>query len=227
MMVHHGKMKLVMRTIMVLAALVIPILWGRTVKADMIDTSGMKPWEVCALCHGLNGISRISKFPKLAGQKAAYIEKQLRDFRAGRRANDGGNMAAIASSELSEDNIPVVANYFAKLTAPKPQTSDEDKSLAKGRKLFEQGDAGRNVPPCQSCHVAINDAAPLAPSLTSQHPDYLAKQLHDFRDGKRTNDENQIMGDIARALSKPEIQELVAFIASRPRASGIPQPATK
>ena len=46
---------------------------------------------------GLDGISATAKFPKLAGQKKAYIEKQLSDFLAGNRTNDGGQMASIVT----------------------------------------------------------------------------------------------------------------------------------
>lgn len=35
-------------------------------RAYMLDSDGMKPWESCALCHGLDGVSRMAKFPKLA-----------------------------------------------------------------------------------------------------------------------------------------------------------------
>src|SRR5262249_39938588 len=66
-------------------------------RADMIVTEGMQPWETCAECHNLDGISVMARFPKLAGQRPDYIAKQVRDFRDGRRRNDGGQMAAIAA----------------------------------------------------------------------------------------------------------------------------------
>ena len=65
--------------------------------ADIIVTEGVQPWHLCATCHSLDGISAMARFPKLAGQRAAYIVKQVRDFRDGRRSNDGGQMQASAS----------------------------------------------------------------------------------------------------------------------------------
>src|SRR6516165_8912626 len=62
--------------------------------ADIIVTEGMQPWDLCATCHSLDGISAMARFPKLAGQRAAYIVKQVRDFRDSRRSNDGGQMQA-------------------------------------------------------------------------------------------------------------------------------------
>jgi cytochrome c553 len=59
-------------------------------RADMIVTEGVQPWHLCATCHGLDGISAMARFPKLAGQRPAYIVKEVRDFRDGQRSNVGG-----------------------------------------------------------------------------------------------------------------------------------------
>src|SRR5262249_44319603 len=57
--------------------------------------------------------------PKLAGQRAAYIVKQVRDFRDGRRGNDGGQMQASASY-IDDDDLAKTATYFASLPPPPP-----------------------------------------------------------------------------------------------------------
>ena len=72
--------------------------------ADIIVTEGMQPWETCASCHSLDGISVMARFPKLAGQRPDYIAKQVRDFRDGRRSNDGGQMVATAS-EINDADL--------------------------------------------------------------------------------------------------------------------------
>ncbi|MBU2531705.1 MAG: hypothetical protein KKB37_03115, partial [Alphaproteobacteria bacterium] len=81
------------------------------------------PQEMCGLCHSLDGVSATARFPKLAGQKAAYIEKQLRDFLAGKRSNDGGQMASIVT-EITVSQIRDVAIYFSKLPPPPPTSID-------------------------------------------------------------------------------------------------------
>lgn len=83
----------------------------------MIDHQGMAPYEICGMCHNLNGISHMAKFPKLAGQKAAYIKKQFMDFRAGRRTNDGAQMSGI-TSEVDPAHVDAIATYFSQLPAP-------------------------------------------------------------------------------------------------------------
>ncbi|MBO6511429.1 MAG: cytochrome C, partial [Roseibium sp.] len=65
-------------------------------------------------------------------------------------------------------------------------------------------------------------ALPLAPWLEAQHADYIAKQLYDFRDGKRTNDPDGLMQSIARQLTDEDIQDLAVFIAAQERPERTP-----
>lgn len=188
--------------------------------AGMIETESLKPWEVCALCHSLNGISRTARFPHLAGQRAAYIRKQLKDFRAGHRANDNGQMVSIVEAELSEANIPVVAEYFAALTPPLPKASDvADKKIAQGKSLFEAGDPDAKIPACATCHGTAIPAIAYAPHLSAQHAGYVAKQLSDFKSGARTNDKTGTMAGIAARLSAADIENVSAYVAARQRVA--------
>mgnify|MGYP006084991157 CR=1 FL=1 len=67
---------------------------------------------MCSACHGAAGISAIPTYPNLAGQKEAYIVKQLHDFRSG--ARKAPVMAPMAKA-LAEEDIAHVAAYFASL----------------------------------------------------------------------------------------------------------------
>jgi cytochrome c553 len=95
----------------------VSLLFVSAASAGMIDKEGMDEWEVCAMCHSLDGISRMSKFPKLAGQKTDYISKQFLDFYHGRRTNDGGQMETIAT-EVDLGELDKIANYFSQLPPP-------------------------------------------------------------------------------------------------------------
>lgn len=104
--------------------------------AGMIDKEGMAPWEICGLCHSLDGISKMSKFPILAGQKKSYLRRQLIDFKQGLRSNDGGQMAAIVD-EFEISDIDQIVNYFAGLLSP---VSQQDLRLgAKQEEKFQKG----------------------------------------------------------------------------------------
>lgn len=184
--------------------------------SDMISTEGLKPWEVCGLCHQINGISFVEKFPILAGQKAKYIEKQLRDFRGEVRQNDGGQMAAIAT-EITEEQIPEVATYFSSLTPATPKPHDLDAAmLSRAQSLFNKGDSALGIQACKTCHLETNEAWSYAPHLFSQHEGYIQKQLTDFKEENRTNDINNVMRGIASKLSENDITVLAKYLAAQP-----------
>jgi cytochrome c553 len=63
----------------------------------------------CVACHGADGIGKAPQYPNLAGQKAAYLEKQLKAFRSGERKDP--NMSAMAAP-LSDEDIGKLAAYF-------------------------------------------------------------------------------------------------------------------
>ncbi|NIB39540.1 cytochrome c4 [Pseudomaricurvus alkylphenolicus] len=71
----------------------------------------------CTGCHSPRGLGNSpAGYPRLSGQHADYIEKQLRDFRAGNRVNDGDSkiMRQVAQ-HMSDAEIKAVANYIAGL----------------------------------------------------------------------------------------------------------------
>ncbi|CAB1368395.1 c-type cytochrome [Denitratisoma oestradiolicum] len=63
----------------------------------------------CVACHGADGIGKAPQYPNLQGQKAAYLEKQLKAFRSGERKDS--NMNAMAKP-LSDEDIANLATYF-------------------------------------------------------------------------------------------------------------------
>ena len=159
----------------------------------MIDMTGVEPQHVCAECHGLEGAGNRIKFPRLAGQKAAYIVKQLQDFprRAAqeRRRPD----AAIRQPELEESDIPRVAEWFSTQEAPWPkQTLEGELNLDGTPRQGRDHQQSAVEPGCLSCHSAaqpycLPDRAIVAPRLAGQYDYYIAKQLMDYRDGRRGN----------------------------------------
>jgi cytochrome c553 len=187
--------------------------------ADMISMEGVEPWEMCGECHGLDGAGNRIKFPRLAGQKPSYIVRQLRDFREGRRKNDGGQMQKTAT-EIEENDIPRVAEWFANQTAPWPKpTIAAEPDLPRARKLSFSGVDGLDA--CLSCHstaaLGLLDRPIVAPRIAGQYDYYIAKQLIDYRDGRRgESGRDQIMTKIARRLSDSDIIGLAVFLSQNP-----------
>lgn len=189
-------------------------------QAGMIDKEGMQEWEICAMCHSLDGISRMAKFPKLAGQKPEYISKQFFDFNTAIRTNDGGQMEAI-TTEVDAASVEQIANYFASLPAPPAEPLESDEIVLEqyraGEKLFNFGgepslkSGSEEVPACASCHAQSESAVPW---LYGQHSDYLVKQLMDFKSGERSNDDVNGMSQVASSLSDSDMQALAIYLSS-------------
>lgn len=197
-------------------------------QADWLGSEeGSHPWVRCADCHGLFGDGNRIKFPRLAGQDANYIMKQVQDFRQGRRTNDGGQMQKTAT-EISEEEIPVVAKYFSEQTPPWPgRTIDAEVDLERARTLAVKGADGLKA--CLSCHsqaqMGLLDKPVVAPRIAGQRDFYIAKQLRDYRDGRRSeNDPEQMMTRIARRLSEADIVSLAVFLSQDPKLHEEPNP---
>ena len=72
--------------------------------------AGREKAERCAICHGLDGQSKIAEAPNLAGQNERYLIEQLSAFKAGDRKNE---MMSIVIEELSPDDIENLAAYYS------------------------------------------------------------------------------------------------------------------
>jgi cytochrome c553 len=184
--------------------------------ADVLDTRGMAPHEQCAYCHALDGNSPMPRFPRLAGQTAVYLKKQLADFRDGRRTNDDGAMSGIAGA-LSEAEVEATVRHYAAQTL-RAGAADVEGDAALGRRLYFNG--RRAVSACASCHGTTKPVLAGAPRLMGQHGAYVAKQLQDFRRGTRRNDAGGVMHRIAKALAESEVRALAAFLSAQPVMTG-------
>src|SRR5947209_20062681 len=82
-----------------------------------IEAGKAKAAQVCAACHGANGVSVSDTIPNLAAQRAGYLEAQLKAFKEGtRKAASATSPTAIMNAiatQLSPDDIANVAAYFA------------------------------------------------------------------------------------------------------------------
>ncbi len=87
------------------------ILSGPVVAGD-IEAGKSKAGEVCASCHGLDGVSPAPNFPHIGGQYRSYLEKALKDYKSGNRTDPVmSGMAAV----LSNEDIENLAFYYSTL----------------------------------------------------------------------------------------------------------------
>src|SRR5689334_24823374 len=81
-----------------------------------------KASQVCASCHGLNGIASLPEAPNLAGQSPFYLQAQLKAFRSGDRKQE---QMSIIAQDLSDKDIENVSAWYSsiKVTAKMPQVT--------------------------------------------------------------------------------------------------------
>lgn len=177
---------------------------GDPAKAQQLATS------TCAACHAADGNSIAPANPKLAGQHAEYITKQLMDFKSGERKSAvmSGMVAA-----LTPDDMKNLGAYFA--SNPIKPGSAKDKMLAlAGEKIYKGGNPGSGVPACAACHGPTGAGIPVQfPRLGSQHNEYIAAQLNSFRTGARANDAGKMMRIIAAKMTDQEIKAAAEYIS--------------
>jgi cytochrome c553 len=166
--------------------------------------------NICASCHGADGVSPDPQFPHMAGQSAYAIYKQLHDFKNGARVNE--IMASVVEA-LDDEQMADIAAYFSAFTkgALDPTTPvTNDPAIVR---LVERGNTARGLPACASCHGAHAGGPVETPTLAGQRHEYLAAQLRAFATGERRNDIYHRMRDIAKKLTGTEIEELSAYYA--------------
>ncbi len=162
----------------------------------------------CVACHGAAGNSTITQNPKLAGQHAAYLRKQLYDFQGPARNN--AVMTAIAKA-MTDDDIRNVVAYVA-TQKPTPGAAKNKDTVEWGKKIYRGGIAEKNVPACAGCHSPNGAGIPAQyPRLAGQHQDYSVAQLTNFRGGLRSNSAQ--MTTIAKRMSDDEIKAVSDYIA--------------
>ena len=165
---------------------------------------------VCAGCHGADGNSANPTWPKLAGQHASYIAKQLADFKGKKRSD---MLMSAQATGLSDQDMADLAAYYSKLNGS--QGAADEKLAAAGAKLYRGGNKKKGVAACSSCHSPTGAGNPEAnfPKLSGQHAPYVEKAMKDFRSGTRSNDMNSMMRNIAEKMSDKEIKAVASYIS--------------
>jgi len=199
--------------------------------------AGKEKAASCASCHGENGNSQVSTFPKLAQQHSSYLYQQLKAFKGGARKDPMMSAMAMALSDedmsdiseyyedqkVSENKLPVLdadddedekpAEAVAEKAADAPDPMQT--LIAQGSDLYRNGDLKRQVSACIACHGPLGEGNKPAsfPALRSQHADYLIKALKDFKSGARSNNPENMMHMIAKKMSDEEIKAVAYRIS--------------
>lgn len=158
---------------------------------------------VCANCHGERGVSAQPEVPNLAGQNAAYLAEQLRQFAEGQRRNEF--MEGMIKAMGADERIGIVLHY-ASMTMP-PRPAMDPALAARGREQY-----ARN---CFRCHGNDGHGNAQMARLAGQQGRYVVSTIKRYRVDKGPR-VNPLMADATRLLSDEDIEALAAYIGSMP-----------
>ncbi len=164
----------------------------------------------CFLCHGARGESTSEIFPRLAGQHAEYVAKQLAAFQSGARKSTA--MADMAA-KLKPDEMLALGKYYEKMDLPREEPKDPQLATM-GQYIFHNGNKFSGVPACAACHGTNAEGAANLPKLSRQIAGYLEHQLRQFNKRERTND-NTVMHVVAEKMTELEMAAVAEYLSGK------------
>jgi cytochrome c553 len=170
---------------------------------------GKQAFDDCAACHRKDASGRASgAIPRLSGQHASVIIKQIVDIRGGRRLNETMK-PFVDDPALSPQAFADIASYLQALpitgTAGKGPGSD----MARGKDLYAKD--------CARCHGGKGEgrADMFYPMVAAQHYSYLLRGLEMIRDGGRGNS-NAEMVAVVKPYTPADLQAVADYLAQLP-----------
>jgi cytochrome c553 len=170
---------------------------------------------VCGACHNPDGNSVVSANPKLAGQNADYLYKQMRNFKSidGKQPERVNAIMNGMIAPFNDEQMRDLAAWFAS-QKQKGEIAKNRDTIATGQKIFRAGNMAKGLPACAGCHGPTGAGVPAQfPRIGGQYADYLELQLKSFRDSSRANDPNGMMRTIALKMTDAEIKAVADYIA--------------
>ncbi|MDH3418093.1 MAG: c-type cytochrome [Gammaproteobacteria bacterium] len=210
-------MRLVSSTLMMCALAVRPAF------AQDDPVAGERAYEVCAGCHGFLGEgNQTIGAPRLAGIEGWYLERQITNFRDGRRGHvdgdvNGARMALMAQAVDSERELGDLLAWIDSLPEPGSSsgTAQSGADVSSGQRLYA---------PCSACHGSERQGNESlgAPGLVSLDGWYFAEQLKAYADGLRGTHPSDSYGAQMRALAtsfdtEDERQDLARYVMTLQR----------
>jgi cytochrome c553 len=161
----------------------------------------------CASCHGRTGYGDSSRsIPALAGQRFAYIVRQLANFSGNERENDIMHHVVAQPNMRRAQSWADVAAYLSRLPVNPAAETGDGTHLALGRGIFHEQ--------CASCHEADagGDQDGLVPALKGQHYSYLLGQLRQLAADRRHNVDEEVLRFV-RSLDEQEKQGVADYLS--------------
>jgi len=211
---------------------------------SVIANQSIDSMPACTRCHGNQGQGDLKAgIPRLAGLHPDYIFKQLEDFARnplntrvaldpiardynrtprlfvdltvftpGTRAFPVMNRIA---RSLSRQEKRQLASYFSVLSFEAIPVASDFETLQRGEDLALRGKPEYGVPACISCHgKKLQGIDDLFPPLAGQPPKYIVDQINSWQRGRRDNDHQALMRNVANQLTDGDKANIAAYIAN-------------
>jgi len=165
----------------------------------------------CSWCHGPS-LQGFTTAPRLAGQKAEYIENQLLSLKSHKRDNPLARQvmwgpAATITPEVARE----LGAYFSTLEAE--AANDGRRELVdQGQNIYQTGNPAANIPSCAVCHGPDGQGAGAIPRLGGMSYTYVKRQLEDWGQGYHASAAFP-MPAVARQLSAGDIEAIASYLS--------------
>jgi cytochrome c553 len=172
----------------------------------------------CTGCHGAHAISESPGVPNLAGQRPAYLYRELRAYQSGARGNSAMNNAV---KFLNDDALVKVAAYFASLEPPQAKPASGTIAFVPKPNALQAGRTAAAA--CMGCHGQTGvSSTPGVPNLTGQDPKYLVGAMVGYKGGLRKND---LMKSMLAAVTDANAKDIAVYFAlQKPEPAKTPVP---
>ena len=179
---------------------------------------GKARFVVCQACHGVDGMgNKALNSPKIAGQEPWYLERQLKNFKAGIRGTDpkdkfGMQMRPMALTLADEQSIRDMAAYVSGMPSERAVDNTIKGDVGSGKAAYVM---------CQACHGAAGEGNKTlnSPRLAGLQDWYVARQLKNFKSGIRGTKSGDMFGMQMRPMAMSlvnddAINNVAAYIAT-------------
>jgi len=172
--------------------------WAQTATPDISDNL-----ELCATCHGEAGTPVKPEIPIIWGQNEYYIYVELKDYKAGRRANETMNPIA---ADLSKEEMQALAKHFSEQPWPATSFPSDDAAARKAQSAMTAG-------ACTSCHLGDLHGKSAIPRIADQQPVYLEKTILELKNNVRQNAPAKTA--LFSTYPDDELKALAVYLSSR------------
>jgi cytochrome c553 len=159
--------------------------------------------QVCFACHGPDGNSTVGEYPDPRRPKLALYLHRAQGFQGGRRSDE--QMSPMAA-QLSTEDMTLLGEFFAAQKQTPIKFQVDSAKVDAGRKTSD-------AVLCPMCHLGGFVGQNEIPRVAGQWPQYIKKQLADFKARRRTNDAGN-MTSVAATLSDADIENLSQYIGN-------------